>query len=608
MPGVFGASRKDRRESVSGLMDRMAASLKGDSPARVDRYVDEDGGTGLGRVGLGIFESGEQSAADASGRYRVVFHGELYNNPGSSTDAEYVLSLFLKHGEACASALNGVFHFVVHDGESGRIRLYADKFGLSPLYYSVLPDGIVFAGSVRAILEEPSVSRRWDCRSFGDFFHFGQILGDKTLFESVSLAPPGSVVVYDPDRGEGRVEPYWELDGLFAENGRYDAAVSVDDVVSSLLRSIEARSQSLDMLGLSLSGGLDSRAVLAGLGGKARGLSTYTLGVPGCADQKLAARMSEAAGTRHEFVPLEQGYLEDFQSLAQRMIFLSDGMYHPHESTEMLALDYFKRAPFRILLRGHGGEIAKAALAYPVMVTPSVFSLPRGRAVLDSVFRATNLVLRDVEPRNLFTPGFQSRIEGAARESLEASCGGASERLAPADLHIYYYIKEHIRRQVVASLEIFRSRIEVRLPYVDEDYVKLLLRLPVSRRNRGEIHYALIRRCMPALMRIPDSNTGTLPDAPPLKAFLMDKINSVMRRLKVEGFRHYTEFQDWQRKAFRKTTEAILFSPRTAERDLYDPRGLRRVFEEHASGGKNYAHLLGTMVGLELWLRHFVDG
>jgi asparagine synthase (glutamine-hydrolysing) len=112
---------------------------------------------------------------------------------------------------------------------------------------------------------------------------------------------------------------------------------------------------------------------------------------------------------------------------------------------------------------------------------------------------------------------------------------------------------------------------------------------------------------MPALMRIPNSNTGAPLDAGPLRLFLTDKLTSLMKRLSVRGFRHYTEFQRWHREGFREHTRKIVFDERTAGRGIYDMDHLKTVFDLHAEGKKDYGHLLGTIVGLELWFREFVD-
>lgn len=606
MPGVFGVyDASGSKERLESLAKNMISAMNPEKRFRIDFKIEDN--YFLGRTSLGVFNAMDQPINNEKNQTSLIFHGELYNNPGKLSDPEYLLELYHQKGDDFLHDVNGIFHLAICDRRANQLKLCSDKFGLQPLYYAIVKNALIFAGEVKALLQEKSLSREIDYQSLGDFFHYGQILGNKTLFKQIKLLAPGSILSYDLKSNSLSENKYWHLENLFVKNGKYNAILPTEDVVESLMRSIQARSKQQEDLGISLSGGLDSRGILAGLQDRARDLYSYTLGLSGCADQKLTEKMAQIAQTRHDFIEIKNTHLENFESMALQMIRLSDGMYHPHESTEMVALDYFKHAPFKILLRGHGGEMAKAALAYPVMVKPAVYKLNRGDQVLDYIFNITNLVLRDIDPARLFTPGLHRQMKDAAMQSLIESCANVSEKLAPADVCLYYYINEHIRRQVVASLEIFRSQIEIRLPYVDEEFLKLLLQLPVSHRNAGEIHVALIKKCMPALIKIPNSNTGALLDASPMQLFLSDKLHSIMKRLSILGFRHYTEFQDWYRKAFKDAIQKILLDKITKQRGLFQTNGLETVLDAHLSGKNNYAHFLGTAVGIELWFREFVD-
>jgi asparagine synthase (glutamine-hydrolysing) len=611
MPGIFGALRpqyKNDMEAAERLMERMILSMSHGADMRIDRFKNDAECLVAGRASLGILNPSDQPVKSTDGNCLVLFHGELHGRNGSENDPEFVLRQYLEKADGCADGLNGIFHFAVIDMRQRKVKLFSDRFGLQPLYYSTSEAGLVFGAEVKAVIQDPEIRRQPDWRSLADFLHYGQILGEKTLFEDVHLLAPGSLLVFDMDTCRASTFAYCPLSELFVQAGAHDPSASLEKVVSLLEIAIRRRGvENKDILGLSLSGGLDSRGLLAGLGGGARGLYTYTLGLAGCADEKLAFKMAKAAGTRHEFIELDQTYIRHFKTMAEEMIRLSDGMYHPHESTEMLALQYFRRAPFKVLLRGHGGEIAKAALAYPVMATPKITSCRSGPEVMGAIFEITNLVMRDIEPEKLLQPEFTAVMKEAPRESLERSCTEAAKNFTPTDVCIYYYIQEHIRRQVVASLDIFRTQLEVRLPYIDADFIGKLLRLPVEWRRSGEVHVALVRRCMPALLKIPNSNTGAPLDAGPLRLFVADKFTSLLKKLSVRGFRHYTEFQKWHREGFRDNSRQIIFSPQTEGRGLYKMDFLKEVFEQHASGQKDYGHLLGTIVGLELWFRQFVD-
>ena len=217
------------------------------------------------------------------------------------------------------------------------------------------------------------------------------------------------------------------------------------------------------------------------------------------------------------------------------------------------------------------------------------------------------MVLKDIDQTKLFTTLFLKEIENGARTSLTESLAGVKNDFAPADVCIYYYINEHIRRQVVASLEIFRTQLEIRLPYVDENFIRHLLKLSVQHRNTGEIHLDLIKQCSPRLVKIPNSNTGAPLDASALRLLITDKFSSLMKRLSITGFRHYTEFQDWYRISFKELISDIFFTESSFVSTIFNEQYLKTIIDEHINKRKNYAHLLGTAVGIELWYKKFVE-
>lgn len=606
MPGIAGFWLPELQGSPEDLVRRMLAADRQRPEGRLDVGVEAGSGLGLGRSGNGVLNPAPQPLTTPRGDL-FVFDGELYRDRGPLPDPDAVLDLLGREGGAGLASLEGSFVFAFAEPAAGRLTLGNDRFGLKPLYCCLVDGGLLFASTIRSLLATGLVPRRRDDRSFADFYRFGHVLGDKTLFADVRLLSPGSTLVFDARAKSARVEQHWAPGSLFVDRGAHDEGADPRGVADAFVRATRLRLGHREDLGVSLSGGLDSRAVLAAMGEGARGVHSYTLGLEGCQDQQLSARMAEVAGTRHVFLTLGKDYLGDYEGLAGALVGMSDGLYHPHESTEKLALDYFAKSPFRIVLRGHGGELAKASLAYPVAVTPEVSGFARPGQIVDYLFDRANLVLRDLPPQGLFRPEFHAAMDGAARESLREAVAPVADRLAPADVCIYYYLTQWVRRQVVASLEIFRTQVDVRLPFLDGDFLSLLFRLPVRRRFAGEIQTLIVSRCAPALVKIPNSNTGAPLDAGAARLFLTDKLNSLLKRLSIKGFRHYTEFQEWQRDYFRTNLEKILFDARTLDRGLYQPEGLRSVFDAHVSGARNHGHLLGTMVGLELWYRKFVD-
>lgn len=492
--------------------------------------------------------------------------------------------------------------------DRGTLRLVSDRLGLRPLYYARIPGGLAFASEVKGVLAVPGAAMRTDERALADLFHFGVLLGERTLCAGIELLPPGSVLTFGLRDGSLRVEPYWRAASLFAPRGEAENGVGDEEVAGSFARAVARCLAPGESLGISLSGGLDSRAIVAALGEAARGVASHTVGLPGCRDRSIAESIARLAGTRHTFLALDEPCPDSFETVLGRLVRMTDGLYSGLQGTEARVVEYFATAPFRAVLRGHGGEMAKASLAWPLRIDGRMRRLPSREAVARSIHRQGNLVLGDVAPESLFAPPLLDAVrEGALASVREALAAIGDADLAPEDLALCFYLREWVRRRVVASLALFRPWVEVRMPFLDEDFLGLVLKLPLERRFRGEVQTLIVRRFMPALLGLTDANTGAPLNAGRLGRLLAGGLGAAGRRLRLPGHRHYAEVERWQRGPLRAALERILFDERTLSRGLYRPEGLRRVFDDHMAGRRCRASLLGTIVELELYHRAFAD-
>jgi hypothetical protein len=202
----------------------------------------------------------------------------------------------------------------------------------------------------------------------------------------------------------------------------------------------------------------------------------------------------------------------------------------------------------------------------------------------------------------VLTDSWVDSLDGAdARRSLEETLNGVA--LAPPDLCSYLYLKEYHRRVTVPSLEIFRNVTEVRLPLADVEFVESVLQAPSRWRDGTQIHQALIAASNPAYLRIRNPNTGAPAGAGPLQEFVLDKVNSLFRRLNVHGYRHYHSFDGWMRRALLELIERVLLDPRTVGRGVFRERAVRRLVAEARGGAARHDDLLQALVIVELWQR-----
>ena len=190
-------------------------------------------------------------------------------------------------------------------------------------------------------------------------------------------------------------------------------------------------------------------------------------------------------------------------------------------------------------------------------------------------------------------------MDGTARRSLEEAV--ADVPLGPADACSYLYLTQHHRRCTVASLELFRQAVEVRLPFVDPEFLGVLLRGAPEWRAGTAIHREVTRAGDAALLGVRNSNTGAPADAGPLAERALDKVNSLFRRLNVRGYRHYHNFQSWMREQLLSSVETVLLAPASLDRGILREAGLRRLLDDTRDNRADHSYLLQVLLILELW-------
>ncbi len=515
------------------------------------------------------------------------------------TDVDIVRALYQQNPMGFCSQLRGAWSAVVHDLRERRTLLVSDLLGSHPVYWTVTDAGFWFGPTVEGVLRSSGVERRVDPAAVADYLAYGMVFGTKTLARDISLVPPASVLRYDWDSGSIATTEYRRVADAFkpwpgSRNEFLEALGAGFNAAVGRAAAGPARP------GLSLSGGLDSRAILSAIPDTST-LSTYTLGVRGCADEVIAQNLARQGGTRHRFLPLNESYLCEFLPNLQRMVGLTDGLYLTHGLTEILALIALDKREFDVLLRGHCGELAKASLAWPFHTDAQIHAMRRTPEFLDYFYSRVNYISRDVSLPDLFEPEWARLLDGQARASLEDSIRNVD--LQPADLCSYVYLQEHHRRFTVPSLDLFRTRVEVRLPFADEEFLRLLFQAPPSWRDDTSIHRYITGRNAPRLLKVRNSNTGAPGDAGPMLERVMDPVNTILKRLGVWGYRHYHSFDRWMHQQLLSSVEAVLLDPVARSRGMLREAALRRFIDEERSGKGRHAYLLQVLLILELWQR-----
>src|SRR5258705_12331062 len=237
---------------------------------RSESLIDPQGQWAIGRAHLGVLQPSAQ--LQPSEKVQVLFHGDLHNAAhiaarlqtpaaGAGRDSALVGALYRRFGIEFARHLEGAYCAAIVDSEQRRVVLVSDAVASYPLYWTTAGGALAFASELRALLRHGGVRRQLDPRAVADHIAFGVPFGTKTLADGVQLLPAGSSLVYDWNTGTTSIQRVSDMAEAFQPWEGTESDYT-DAVVDAFSRSVGRSLAGDHPFGLSLSGGLDSRAIL----------------------------------------------------------------------------------------------------------------------------------------------------------------------------------------------------------------------------------------------------------------------------------------------------------------------------------------------------------
>lgn len=289
MCGVAGIIDYQGRENSRTAVESMLRSI-------VYRGPDESGiykspYATLGNVRLSIIDlvSGQQPLSDPSGRYWIVYNGEVFNYKElredlekegcrfkTQSDTEVIVQLYARKGPGCVSLLNGQFVFAIWDKLKEELFIARDRVGIRPLFYSFNNGAFSFASEIKALFTQKSIPRKLRPESLSQIFTFWTSLTPHTAFEGISELSPGHYLIFS--RGELKTYQYWKLEysGAGGSQKLSDALEQFDELFTSAVR-LRLRAD-VEVAGY-LSGGIDSGTTVAYIKDVEPGvLNTFSIG------------------------------------------------------------------------------------------------------------------------------------------------------------------------------------------------------------------------------------------------------------------------------------------------------------------------------------------
>jgi asparagine synthetase B (glutamine-hydrolysing) len=553
------------------------------------------------RVAFGLCAERGGLAAGLDGTAAVI-DGELLVDERPLTGkeaAEHLLHRFRASGERFRPP-SGQFAAALWAETSGLLVLVTDRLGTRPLHLC-RTEGSTLAATEQKALLAAGATPRLELDGAAQLLAYEHLLGAMTLLEGIRLLPPASTTVIDAsgertiDRGRYGVEPA--------------PAAELDECVETFGRLLEAAvlRRRDDRTALALSGGLDSRCLATVIGRHRPGTRAYVFGSRGTEELGRASAVARLTSLDLGRLELEHGYVARD---ALEAVWLTEGQircFHSHP----VALRRAREDGMTALLVGYAGDVVVRTTGLP-----SVADRAPGTDFVDATAASLTVAIAPDRLERVLTRRFAAELRGRAREALSRELssfdGPEVVRLLDFAIHASY------RRKVLPGVELYADDVVHRDPYVDDDLLDFLARVPLPLRLSHAIQLAYLRR-FPALAKIPSPKTGVAPglsgrrlavarSAVRARRGLRSRTDRLLRRAGLPPRSGYSDYTSHLRGPAGLEILGVLLDERTLDRGQIDAHGVRELVEKMVAGREAHTQVLGVLLTLELFQRQLVDG
>jgi asparagine synthase (glutamine-hydrolysing) len=511
-----------------------------------------------------------------------------------SGDVSSLPHLYEEAGLTFLEKLNGWFSGLLIDLREQKIVLFNDRYGLGRIYFQENADGFYFSSQAKSLLSILPETRRLDAKSLAESLSCGCVMQNRTLFNGVSLLPGASAWSFSNDEPLKR-ETYfrkeaWENQEVLPNDQYYE---NFRETFTQLLPKYFPQN---NRVGMSLTGGIDGRMIMAWSGNPPQTLPCYSFGGPyrECADVRIARRVARVCRQPYEVIPVGNEFLTRFSVLAAKAVYISDGAMDVTGSVELYANQKARKIAFVRMTGNYGSEIVRGKVAFKA--------------------RALDASLYDSELVNLG----QSTIATYAEEAKDHPVSFIAFKQMP--WHHY------------SRLAVEQSQLTLRTPYLDNALVSLMYRAPRNLVLSNEPSLRLIADGNSALSRIP-TDLGLVSHSPSIITMAhqayeqftvraeyaydygmpqwLARVDHAMAPLHLErlflGRHKFYHFRIWYRDVLAHYVKEMLLDPRTLDRPYINPKQVEKVVTDHITGRANHTSEIHRLLTSELIQRQLIE-
>ncbi len=616
--GVFNYNLAHRVDSAK--IAAMNATMAHRGPDDDGFYVKQNIGLGHRRLSIIDLESGHQPICNEDKTVWIAYNGEIYNylnlrreleSKGhrfrSKSDTETIVHAYEEYGASCIDNLRGMFAFAVWDEMKQRLFLVRDRLGIKPLYYYFDKDTVVFASEIKAILKW-GVKAEVNQRVLDSYLSLGYVPAPNTMFKGIYKLLPGHSLTCS--KGEIKLYQYWDFDHIQPEE-KPESYYS-KRVLELLDECIAMRLMSEVPLGVFLSGGLDSSAVVSILGQRDyKPLSTFSVGYnrqhEDC-ELKYADIVAQKFQTEHHVLNLES---IDFFELIPKIIRYMDEPVLEAAAIPLYLLSKFARKHVTVMLSGEGSdELFGGYLIYKHMCVMERYNLiPRflRQGIINPALKKMAASRRDVKYTDWLPLPLDQRYLGvkaevtdslkdwlysadlkklAAQYSVQQELMPYYERVKDKDAlsqMLYVDTKVWLPDDLLLKADkmTMATSMELRVPFLDHKLVEFAASIPSRYKLKRWTEKYILKQAVAKIV-------------PPV----------ILNRPK-KGFP--VPVSTWFAKDLHQQTRDVLLDLKTRQRGYFNQHAIEKVLHKQSQGKEDWSAQIFSLIALELWHRIFID-
>jgi asparagine synthase (glutamine-hydrolysing) len=618
--GLYGLTNSS--DDPDRRVRRMVRTIAHRGPDAEGIFVRD--GIALGHRRLSIIDLSATGAQPMSlGTTTVVYNGECYNFRDlrreleatgrvfrGHSDTEVLLHVYDAWGLDGLARLEGMFAFGLWDAAQRRLVLMRDRLGVKPLFYAWSNGCLAFGSEIKAVLAGVDLDRGLDDQSLAEYFWYGSVFEDRTMYQAVRALEPGHrLVVAD---GRSRVEPWWRIEDWLAKAPQFVDSREAADAVRGALDGAVTRQLVSDVpVGIFLSGGVDSSSIAASAAiASGRRLASYSVGFDydrGVNELPKAQRVANLLGLEHHEMRVRGGALEE---VIAALVKSHDEPFADAANIPLYLLAQALGGAVKVVLQGDGGDemfagyrryailrnarfwrmwprmLDRLLRAIPGTMSARLARLGAAAGHSDAAMRMALLLtvetLRD-PPSAVLAPAARRRLDAHANPfAAFQRCARRFAGADPAQQMLLTDISLQLPSQFLTKVDraTMAHGVEARVPLLDEQVASLAVGLPTALKVRGIEKKIVLREAMRG--RLPDD----ILDAPKT------------------GFG--VPYEEWLRGALHQFASAAILDSRFINRFEMDRACLETALEEHRSRRRDRGFLLWKLLQLALWSKEYL--